>query len=61
MSSEIQSLTVREAAQALRVSERHITKLIAERTIPSLKLGRRRLIRQEALRAYLQRHETIAR
>lgn len=57
----VSALTVKDAAKTLKVSERFISKLIAERTIPSFKLGRRRLIRQAALQAYLERVETVAR
>ena len=55
------AFTVKDAAQKLKVSERLVARLIAERTIPSFKLGRRRLIRQAALEAYLQRAECVAR
>lgn len=55
------AFTVKDAAQKLKVSERLIAKLIAERTLPSFKLGRRRLIREAALEAYLQRVEAVAR
>lgn len=61
MSEQIAALTVAETAKKLKVSERFVGKLIANRTLPSLKLGRRRLIRETALRAYLERVETIAR
>lgn len=61
MQSDITALTVRHAAERLKCSERHIAKLIAERRLPSFKLGRRRLIREVALADYLARLETIAR
>lgn len=61
MHATIATITVKDAAKSLNVSERFIAKLIAERRLPSLKLGRRRLIRQDALRDYLQRHETVTR
>lgn len=61
MTDEIQSLTVRETAAKLKVSERYIAKLIAQRTLPSYRLGRRRLVREAALETFLQRRETVAR
>lgn len=61
MNTEIRSLSVKDAAESLGVSERHIARLIAQRLLPSFMLGRRRLIRLTALQAYLERHETVAR
>lgn len=61
MQSDITAVTVRTAAEKLKVSERFVSKLIAERRLPSFKLGRRRLIREVALADYLARLETIAR
>ena len=61
MTDAIQSLTVRETAAALRVSERYIAKLIAQQVLPSYRLGRRRLIRQTALQSFLERREIVAR
>lgn len=61
MQQDIAILTVQETAKLLKISERALARLIAERTLPSLKLGRRRLIREVALKAYLERHETVAR
>ncbi len=60
MDATITMLTVKDAAKSLKVSEGFIAKLIADRRLPSLKLGRR-LIRECALREYLDRSETIAR
>lgn len=61
MTDAIQSLTVRETAAKLKVSERFVAKLIAQRTLPSYRLGRRRLVRETALQAFVERRETIAR
>lgn len=61
MDATIATLTVKDVATQLKVSPRFVAKLIADRRLPSLKLGRRRLIRQDALRDYLQRQETVAR
>lgn len=58
---EIAALSVRAAAKKLSMSEWAIARLIAERAIPSFKLGRRRLIREAALADYLRRVETIPR
>lgn len=60
MISDIHLLTIRETAKRLCVSERFITKLIASGVLPSLKLGRRRLIREAAIHAVLKRHEIDA-
>lgn len=46
-----------EAAQALGISRARLYQLIEDGSIPSLKLGRRRLIRAEALVALLDRLE----
>lgn len=61
MQAETTAITVRAAAERLKVSERFISKLIADRRLPSFKLGRRRLIREAALIDYLSRIETVAR
>jgi excisionase family DNA binding protein len=49
-----------EAAQALGISRARLYQLLDDGTIPSLKLGRRRLIRQEALASLLERLEEAA-
>ena len=46
MQTGIESLSVRDVANKLGVSERHIARLIQERIIPSFRIGRCRLIRQ---------------
>lgn len=46
-----------EAARALGISRARLYQLIDDGTIPSIKLGRRRLIRAEALRDLLERLE----
>jgi excisionase family DNA binding protein len=61
MQSDTTAITVRHAAERLKVSERFVSKLIADRRLPSFKLGRRRLIREAALADYLTRLETVAR
>jgi excisionase family DNA binding protein len=61
MYSDTTAITVRTAAERLNVSERFVAKLIAERRLPSFKLGRRRLIREAALIDYLIQIETVAR
>lgn len=57
----VSALTVKDAAEQLKISERHVAKLIAQRALPSFKLGRRRLIRTAALQDFIERIETIAR
>lgn len=61
MHADTTALTVKDAANRLKVSQRFVAKLIAERRLPSLKLGRRRLVREAALAAYLRQLETVAR
>jgi excisionase family DNA binding protein len=51
------TFSVAEVAEALGCTRQHITNLIARGEIPSLKLGRRRLIRRQALDAELARRE----
>lgn len=48
-------LTVAEARARLRISKSLALRMIREGTIPSIKLGRRRLIRADALNALGQR------
>lgn len=55
---EIEALSVEDVAKRLAVSTRHIHRLIARRELPSMRVGRRRLIRREALRAWLASRET---
>lgn len=50
--SEPMVLTRRELADALKVSVRSVDRL----TIPSVKVGRRRLYRVEDVRDYLEAH-----
>jgi excisionase family DNA binding protein len=57
----IAAYTVTEAARALRISPRTVARLVASREISSVRIGRCRRIRQEALREYLQAVETIRR
>ena len=46
-------LSIPETAHALAVSPRHIARLVASGELPSIRLGRRRVIRREALRSWL--------
>lgn len=55
------ALTVPEVAKALRVSERHVNRLISDRRLASVRLGRCRRIRPEALAEFLAAAETVAR
>lgn len=54
---EIEALSVRDVAERLAVSTRHVHRLIARRELPSLRVGRRRLVRRETLRAWLAGRE----
>lgn len=56
--SEIIALSVRDVAETLAVSTRHVQRLIARQELPSIRVGRRRLIRRESLRAWLNGCET---
>ena len=46
-------VTVREAAANLRVSRRKVEYLLADGTIPSVKVGSRRLVLRAGLKAYV--------
>lgn len=48
-------MTVKEAANALALSERSIFWLISTGQIPSRKIGRRRLLPREAVEQYAKR------
>lgn len=48
-----------EAAQTLGISRARLYQLLDDGTIPSLKLGRRRLVRHEALVDLLDRLEGV--
>lgn len=56
---ELQSVDVRWVADRLAVSARTINRMIASGDLPSFKVGRRRLIRVEALRAWLAGREAV--
>lgn len=49
------NLAVEEAAEIAGISRRKLDTLIAEGSVPSLKIGRRRLIPNRAFRAWLRR------
>lgn len=55
------ALTVHEVAQALRVSPRHVSRLISDRRLASVRLGRCRRIRPEAVAEFLAAAETVTR
>lgn len=54
-------LTVKEVAEALRLSPRTVNRLISERRLASVLLGRSRRVRPEAVAEFLTANETIAR
>ncbi len=61
MRSEPQALTLAEAADALRVSPRHLQTLFRRGDGPPvIRLGRRRVIRREALDRWLAKREATA-
>lgn len=54
-------LTVPEAAEMLRVSERTVRTLVAARILPVVRIGRRTLVAPESLQAFATAHENPAR
>lgn len=60
-------LTMAEAAELLHCSKAHVCKAVCGRvpgcppipTIPTISLGRRKLIRREALRLWIERNERL--
>lgn len=58
---DIRTLTIKQVAATLCVSERHIARLIAAKKLQSLTIGRRRLIRRHSLTAWLNGLETVVR
>ncbi len=46
--------SIAETAKALGVSERHIARLLASGALPSVRIGRRRLVRRAALKGWLE-------
>lgn len=45
--------SIADLAHRLGVSQRHVQRLVSKGEIPSVKLGRRRLIARETVRAWL--------
>lgn len=54
-------LTVKEVAEALRLSPRTINRLISEQRLASIRLGRSRRVRPEAIAEFLTANETLRR
>jgi excisionase family DNA binding protein len=54
MPAELIAVDIREAARRLSLSPRTIAKLISSRELPSLKVGRRRIIPVAALEAFIR-------
>jgi excisionase family DNA binding protein len=60
--SFFEAITIGEAADLIRVSRRHFQKLMADGDgPPTIQLGRRKIIRREALRQWLEAREQVAR
>ena len=57
MNSNQLVLTVSETAEALALSARTVNRMLARHELPSIKIGRRRLIRRDALRTWLDSRE----
>ena len=58
-------LTLADAAALLHCSKAHISKAVSGRVvgcppIPAVSLGRRKLIRREALRLWIEKNERVA-
>ena len=50
-------LTVDETADALRLGRTRTNELLWSKTLPSVKIGRRRLVRRADLDAFVEAHE----
>ncbi len=57
---ELHAVSIQAVAEQLAISSRTVARLIATGDLPSFKIGRRRLVRIEALRAWLAGRETVA-
>jgi excisionase family DNA binding protein len=56
--ASVEALTIEETAEALRVSRRHLQQLMADGNGPPVVcLGRRKIIRREALQQWLLNQE----
>jgi excisionase family DNA binding protein len=49
-------IDIREVATRLSLSPRTIARLVASGALPSFRIGRRRLVRTEALTNFVDRH-----
>jgi excisionase family DNA binding protein len=59
--TETDALTIGEVAAAIRISRRHLHKLMQNGSGPPvIRLGRRKIIRREALRQWLVEQEGMA-
>lgn len=56
---ELHAVSIQAVAEQLAISTRTVARLIANGDLPSVKIGRRRLIRVEALRAWLAGREAV--
>jgi excisionase family DNA binding protein len=54
-----QALSLKATATALSISPRTVHRLIDEKGLPSIRIGRRRLVRRDDLRAWLMSRETV--
>ncbi len=59
--ADVLAVSVAEAAALMNISRAKLYELIARGEIPSIRLDGRRLVRVEALRAYLIKLETTQR
>lgn len=63
--NDFEPLTLREVAELLKVSKAHISNIVAGRVpgcapIPTVSLGRRKLVRRAALLAWVHENERTA-
>ena len=49
--------TIREAAEQLRISERHLHTLVSRGDLAVIHAGRRRLVSEDALQRFAREHE----
>jgi excisionase family DNA binding protein len=59
--ADVLAVSVAEAAALMNISRAKLYELIARGEIPSIRVGGRRLVRVEALRAFLVKLETAQR
>lgn len=59
METKLMYLTTEETAEVLHCSTRYVCKLLNERKIPGIKMGRRYLVPAEALSEWVQKNTKL--